>query len=61
MPRTKPLMRRPPLITSIMACSSATMIGWLRSGSALPRIAMRIFEVRRTSADAVTIGEGISP
>jgi hypothetical protein len=61
MPRTKPLIRRPPLMTSIIACSSATVSGWERNGSALPSIAIRTFLVRLANAAAVTIGEGIRP
>lgn len=61
MPRTKPEISRPPVMLSIIEYSSATVSGLVRSGSALPRIAIFAFEVRRASAEAVTIGDGISP
>jgi hypothetical protein len=61
MPRTKPLIKRPPLITSIIACSSATVSGWERRGKALPRMAILTRFVFLARAEAVTIGEGIRP
>jgi hypothetical protein len=53
-------MSRPPVITSIMACSSASVSGFSRRQKALPRMAMRPL-VRRDRAEAMTTGEGISP
>ena len=47
MPRTKPEINRPPVMLSIMACSSASVSGWVRSGMALPRIAILARLVRR--------------
>ena len=61
MPRTKPLIKRPPVITSIMACSSATVMGCSRKGKALPKMAILTFLVRRAKAEAMTTGEGIRP
>ena len=46
---------------SIIECSSAIVSGWSRSGIALPRIAILAFVVRRASAEAITIGDGIIP
>jgi hypothetical protein len=60
-PRTKPVMSRPPVMTSIIACSSASVSGFSRRQKAFPRIAMRLSRVRRASAEAVTTGEGIRP
>ena len=61
MPRTMPLISRPPVMQSIIACSSASVSGCARMPKALPRMAIRAFEVRRASADAITTGDGISP
>jgi len=61
MPRTMPLMSRPPVMQSIMACSSAIFSGCWRRQNALPRIAIFAWVTRRDSAAAVTIGEGIRP
>jgi hypothetical protein len=60
-PRTKALMMRPPLMTSIIATSSATRMGWSRSGSALPTSAILTRRVRATSMLAMILGAGISP
>ena len=61
MPRTKPLMMRPPDTQSSTAISSATRNGWSRSGSALPMIAIFIRFVSRTIRAAITSGHGIMP
>ena len=61
MPRTMPVISRPPVMQSIMACSSAMFSGCWRRQKALPRIAILVFLVRRDSAAAVTTGEGIRP
>src|SRR3954464_9852839 len=50
-PRTKPVIRRPPLMTSIIACSSATISGCERSGSAPPRNPKRARLRRRAAGD----------
>ena len=60
MPRTKPLMMRPPETTSSRATSSATRSGWSRSEIALPRIAI-LQVVRGTSSAAITFGDGMFP
>src|SRR5437016_4664632 len=53
-PRTNPEMTRPPVVTSIIATSSATLRGFPRSGSPLPTIAivirLRLFDERRVAA-----------
>ena len=61
MPRTMPLISRPPVMQSIMACSSASVSGWSRRPKALPRTAIFAVFVRRASAEAGTIGDGIRP
>ena len=61
MPRTKPQMTLPPLMTSIIATSSATRSGWSRSGVALPRMAIFALCVRATRYEAMTSGEGMRP
>jgi hypothetical protein len=61
MPRTMPVISRPPVMQSSMACSSASVSGCSRRQNALPRIAILAFLVRRESAAAITTGEGISP
>jgi hypothetical protein len=60
-PRTNPLISRPPVMTSSIACSSAKVSGCSRRQNAFPRMAMRQSRVRRASADAITTGDGISP
>ena len=61
MPRTNALISRPPLMLSIIACSSAIDTGFSRRSAAEPRIAILTRLVERASADAITIGDGISP
>ena len=61
MPRTKPVISRPRVSVSIIACSSASVSGCWRSGSALPRMQILTRWVRRASDDAMTIGDGIMP
>jgi len=60
-PRTKPVISRPPVMQSIIACSSASVSGCSRRQNALPRMAILTSRVRRASADAITTGDGISP
>ena len=48
-------------MVSIMACSSARVSGFSRSGMALPRMAIVTRSVRRARAEAVTMGDGIMP
>src|SRR5579875_3463407 len=61
MPRTKPHITLPPLITSIIAISSATRRGWPRSGIAFPKIASFAFIVIPAMIAAIRLGEGIRP
>ena len=56
-----PVMSRPPVMTSSIACSSASVSGCSRRQKALPRMAIFASFVRRDSAAAITTGEGISP
>ena len=56
-----PAMSRPPLITSIMANSSATRVGGSYSGSALPTTAIFTFDVSRARTEAIRFGEGMLP
>ena len=60
-PQPRPRIRRPPLITSIIACSSATVSGCERNGRALPKMAIFTRLVFRANAEAVTTGDGIRP
>jgi len=60
-PTGKPATRRPPLITSSMANSSATRIGGLYSDSELPSTTMAALSARREMAAAMRLGEGIRP
>src|SRR5213079_1228005 len=59
MPRMKPAISRPPLITSSIAYSSATRTG-LFSGSSAPSMAMRIRLVRCVRAAPISAGLLIS-
>jgi hypothetical protein len=60
MPRIRPATRRPPLMQSSIAYSSATRTGLL-SGTRLPIIAMRIFLVGYASAPPIRLQFAISP
>jgi hypothetical protein len=60
MPRISPATRRPPLMQSSIAYSSATRTGLL-SGTRLPNIAMRIFFVGYTRAAPMRLQFAISP
>ena len=46
---------------SIIANSSATRVGGLYSASELPMTQIVVFVVRRDSAEAIRLGDGISP
>jgi hypothetical protein len=61
MPRTKPAISRPLVRQSIIAYSSATRTGWLRSGRIFPSTPILIFLVFWLSADAIRFGDGIVP
>ncbi len=54
-------MRRPPLITSIMANSSATRVGGSYRGSAFPTTAIFMRLVWRARIDAIRLGDGMLP
>ncbi len=56
-----PATSRPPLMQSIMPYSSATRVGGLYSGSALPTTASFTLLVRRASMPANRLGLGMSP
>ena len=56
----KPAISRPPDITSSMAYSSATRIGF-SSGTRLPNMAMRARSVRWMSTDPIRLQFDISP
>jgi hypothetical protein len=58
MPRINPAIRRPPLMTSSMAYSSATRIG-LSSGMRLPRIATLARVVRCATIEPIRLQFGI--
>jgi hypothetical protein len=60
-PTGKPATKRPPLNTSSIANSSATRIGGLYSAIELPSTTRLAREVRRASAAAMMLGEGIIP
>jgi hypothetical protein len=61
MPRTKPVMMRPPLSWSSIANSSAMASGLFTSGSARPKIAIFARLVDRASIAAIRLGAGIRP
>jgi hypothetical protein len=61
MPRTNPEITRPPDTTSSMAISSAMRSGFSRRGRPLPRMAIFVRLVRRTSMAAITFGLGMVP
>ena len=61
MPTGKPAISRPPEMQSIIANSSATRVGGLYSASELPITQIAVSRVRREMADAIRLGDGISP
>ena len=61
MPTGKPAISRPPEMQSIIANSSATRVGGLYSASELPITQIAVSRVRRDMADAIRLGDGISP
>ena len=60
-PRGNPATNLPPLSTSSMANSSATLTGGLYSARLLPNTMMAALEVRRVIAEAIRFGDGIKP
>ena len=60
MPRKIPAISRPPDITSSIAYSSATRMGF-SSGTRLPTMASLIFLVRWISAEPIRLGFDINP
>ena len=60
-PTGKPAISRPPEMQSIMANSSATRVGGLYSASELPITQIAVSVVRRDNAEAIRLGDGISP
>ena len=60
-PTGKPAISRPPEMQSIIANSSATRVGGLYSASELPITQIAVSVVRRASAEAIRLGDGISP